>query len=68
MTGIGWVISGIVQRPPELTIRDFVNLSSDGKCITSFKKDREGNEPKIHGCTGGGGNGGQCCTASSLEK
>lgn len=59
LTGIGWVISGIVQRPAPKTIKDFVKLSSDGSCILEFFKDRNGVAPKIN-CQNGGGTG-ECC-------
>lgn len=64
-TGIGWVISGVVQKPPKPTLLDYVNLSQDGKCIVSFKPDRENFAPKISGCTGGQE---QCCIQLSEKK
>lgn len=47
LTGIGWVISGIVQRPAPKTIKDFLELGDNG-CIKSFKIDRDGFQPKIN--------------------
>ncbi|RAO95225.1 hypothetical protein DNK47_01215 [Mycoplasma wenyonii] len=61
VTGLGWVISGIVQRPAPKTIKDFVKMSSDGRCITEFIKDRDGVAPTINCQNGGGSN--SCCSA-----
>ncbi|RAO95228.1 hypothetical protein DNK47_01230 [Mycoplasma wenyonii] len=61
LTGVGWVISGVVQKPAPKTIMDFVEMGTGG-CIKGFKVDRVGNQPKIS-CTTGGGDSG-CCSAS----
>ncbi|RAO95226.1 hypothetical protein DNK47_01220 [Mycoplasma wenyonii] len=51
LIGIGWVISGIVQHPRPLTLKDVVAWDESKSCFTSFKTDITGFTPFSSGCS-----------------
>lgn len=68
LTGIGWVISGIVQDPRPLTLKDVTVWDESQNCIKSFKPDVTGFQPFKNGCPGGGGTSGNGCCIKMAGK